>query len=145
MRKACLPVWTFLAILLVMTLVGFFAVPSAIQAAQNIYIRLQADYNLRMSKGLAQFVANRARDGISRAQISKEAQAIIANSDVDRGYSCIIDQKTQTYINHPMRSAIGVDISTKRGFFQTDLQDTSEQKWQHVVPQVQSTEGILTS
>ncbi|PON10335.1 hypothetical protein C2W62_50620, partial [Candidatus Entotheonella serta] len=78
MNKARLPVWTFLAMLAVVILVGFLAVPSIVKVTQDIYVRLQADHNIRISRGLAQFIENRVEAGIDKAEIIREVQAITA-------------------------------------------------------------------
>ncbi len=130
--------------LVVMSLVGALAVPAIVEVAQDIYIHLQADHNRRLSQGLAQFIENRAAAGMNKAAISKEVQAITANTDVDRGYSCVIDQTTRTYLNHPMPQAIGMAISSKKALFQYDMADQGRHKWEHVVPNIQRATGILT-
>lgn len=144
MNKARLPVWTFLAMLAVVILVGFLAVPSIVKVTQDIYVRLQADHNIRISRGLAQFIENRVEAGIDKAEIIREVQAITANTDADRGYSCVIDQTTNRCLNHPMEQAIGMDIASKKAIFQSDVGRLPQQKWEDVVPPVQRATGILT-
>ncbi|MDG2304278.1 MAG: hypothetical protein P8R42_06400 [Candidatus Binatia bacterium] len=56
---------------------------------------------MRQVRALGRFVDTRLQQGLPHEQVVAEFPAVIEDSDVDRGYSCMVD-RTGNFISHPM-------------------------------------------
>ena len=114
MVKSRLPLYTFIAVFVSITLVGLIVVPVLLNILLDNYLRLQSDVNYRQAKSMAQFIQKQLKDGRSPEDIISDFQASIEGTQFDRGYVCVVDQKSTNYLSHPMAMVLGMSVSNKR-------------------------------
>jgi|GEM_PF-6034861 len=142
-NKKNLPIYTFLAISLAIVLIGVIVVPIIIRTLERQYILLQADVNARQARSLALFVEERLKQGRTEEQVINEFQTMVAGSQADRGYSCMVDQGSSNFICHPMTQAVGMSVTTKNAEFEDWLGLLPRGKWEDIIAKDVSTGGIL--
>ena len=141
-KKARVSIYTFVAVFVVVFSVGAVAVPLLIDYAQDVYFRLQADVNERQARAMTQFVTNRVKAGVSRAEVIEEFQAAIAGTQADQGYLCLIDQQDASYLSHPDRDVLGMQAKPNASF-DRDFDGTGENAWQALLKSGESGGGLL--
>jgi adenylate cyclase len=110
---------TFLAILVAITLTGSLVVPFIIRAAENNYIDLQSDINRRQVDALARFADYRLAMGTPPEELVGDLNAMLANAEMDRGFSCVVSKTTRKFVCHPQHKLIGQPISVTGATFET--------------------------
>ena len=141
-KKARVSLYTFIAVFVVVFSVGAVAVPLLIDYAQGVYFRLQADVNERQAQAMTQFVANRIKAGVSRADVIEEFQTAIAGTQADQGYLCLIDQQDASYLSHPDRDVLGMQAKPN-ALFDPDFDGMGESAWQALLKSGESGGGLL--
>ncbi len=141
-KKARVSIYTFIAVFVVVFSVGAVAVPLLLDYAQEMYFRLQADVNARQARSMKQFVTNRVQAGASPETIIAEFQAVIAGSQTDQGYVCLIDQRDARYLSHPDREVLGMQAKPD-ATFDRDFDGEGEDVWQTLLMRGESGGGLL--
>jgi class 3 adenylate cyclase len=135
--------YTFLAVFFSILAVGLIVVPLLLNVLQRNYLRLQSDVNYRQAKAMAQFVQSRIQQGASEEEIIGEFQASIAGSDMDRGYTCLVDNESTDYLSHPMTAAVGMSVATKQALYDSDFDGDNLVRWEQEIQQGNSGGGLL--
>jgi|GEM_PF-2454338 len=138
-----LPLYTFLAVFLSILAVGGLVMPLVLAAIQNSYLALQADVNTRQAQAMARFIESRVQEGDDRQQILKDFEASIQGSDVDRGFVCLVDQKTTDFLCHPDPKLIGKSIALRKAFYDTTFTRKDLVPWTESIKDLKSTSGLL--
>jgi adenylate cyclase len=143
MKKSRLPLYTFLAVFLSITIVGAFVVPFLLNTLRHIYLELQADVNYRQAKSMAQFIQKQLDDGRPESEILEDFQASIAGTQFDRGYVCVVDQASTDYLCHPMIQALGTSVANKMALYDDDFDGADLVPWERLIQAGQSGGGLL--
>ena len=141
--KSKLPIYTFIAVFLVIVAVGVFALPIFLNVLQTNYFRLQADVNYRQAKSMAQFIQNRLDQGTDKESVINEFQASISGTQFDKGYVCLVDQESTNYLCHPMTMALGMPVAVKQALYDKDFDGLDLVKWENELKQGKSGGGLL--
>jgi class 3 adenylate cyclase len=118
MLRPHLAIATFFAILAAITLSGALVVPFIIRAAENYYIDLLSDINRRQVDALARFAEYRLARGIPPEELVGDLNAMLAEAEVDRGFSCVIAKDSRKFVCHPRHDLIGQPISITGATFE---------------------------
>ena len=142
-QKSRLPIYTFISVFLAILFVGGVSVPLFLDVMQEKYYKLQAEVNSRQAIAMAQFIQKRLDVGTDNSDLLAEFQAAIRGQEVDRGYVCIIDQKTGQYLSHPMVSSLGMLVSSKNALYDEGYDNSSPVKWEEQIKLGRSGGGLL--
>ncbi|MEM7697882.1 MAG: adenylate/guanylate cyclase domain-containing protein [Verrucomicrobiota bacterium] len=136
MRQTTLVAFTFLAVAASTAVVGLIVVPWLIHRGESFYLQLQAEENARRARQLAQFASFRLDQGLEQAAIATELQAYLKGAEVERGYSCVVDQDSTTFVCHPMDMALGMGISSKKAEFAQTARaaEVERSPWEVIIP-----------
>lgn len=138
-----LPLVTFLSVFFSIVVVGAVVMPLVLSNVERAYINLQADVNERQSKAMAQFIESRAAHGDSRDMILKDFEATIQGSNTDRGFVCLVDQKTADFLCHPQPELIGKPIALRMAVYDTTFTRSHLVPWEQAIKNPSSTSGLL--
>lgn len=143
MVKSRLPLYTFIAVFISITLVGLIVVPVLLNILLDNYLRLQSDVNYRQAKSMAQFIQKQLKDGRKPKDIISDFQASIEGTQFDRGYVCVVDQKSTNYLSHPMAMALGMSVANKKALYDPDYDGVNLTKWEESIQTGNSGGGLL--
>ena len=138
-----LPLYTFLAVFFSIIAVGGLVMPILLNGIEKYYLALQAEVNTRQAESMAKFIEARFRDGESREMILKDFEASIVGTNVDRGFVCLVDQKTAKFLCHPDPQLIGKPIAIRHAFYDTTFTRHHLVPWSQAIKDPHSTSGLL--
>ncbi len=138
-----LPLYTFLAVFFSIIAVGGLVMPLLLNGIEKYYLALQAEVNTRQAVAMAKFIEARVHDGDSRQMILKDFEASIEGSNVNRGFVCLVDQKTAKFLCHPDPNLIGKPISIRHAFYDTTFTRKHLVPWSQAIRDPKSTSGLL--
>jgi class 3 adenylate cyclase len=138
-----LPLYTFFAVFLSIVAAGGLVMPLVLGAIQTNYIALQADVNTRQAQAMARFIESRVQEGDDRQMILKDFEASIAGSDVDRGFVCLVDQKTTNFLCHPDPKLVGKSVSVRQAEYDTSFTRKNLVPWEKAITNPVSSSGLL--
>ena len=118
-------------------------VPVLLNTLQKNYYELQADVNFRQARSMAQFIRNRLEQGTDKVEVLQEFQAAISGTQVDKGYVCLVDQKSSDYLCHPMTAAVGMSVALKNALYDEDFDGKNMVKWEQEITAGRSGSGLL--
>ena len=132
-----LAIITFVVVLVSISLVALLVSPAILSRAEERYLDIQADSNARQARAIARFAAARFESGLTKDEVIAEVQTMLTGSDVELGYSCLIDRTSTKFLSHPMQMAIGMPVSSKNAEF-SPIEDRRElEPWAQAI-----TEGL---
>jgi class 3 adenylate cyclase len=135
--------YTFLAVFFSIIAVGVVVMPLVLDAIQKQYISIQADVNTRQAKAMAQFIQARVNQGEPKADILRDFQASIVGSNVDRGFVCLVDQKTTDFLCHPLPQLIGQSVAVRKAVYDRSFNKAEALPWQVAIKNPTSSSGYL--
>lgn len=86
LKRKLVSLYTFLAVFLVLFVVGAIALPVIVTYVERGYFRLQSDVNRRQALAMSRFVQSRLASGAGRTDVIEEFQDAIEGTQMDRGY-----------------------------------------------------------
>ncbi len=134
-------IYTFAAVLAAVGGVCAIALPSLLGFAQRTYYELQKDVTERQARSMERFLQSRLAQGVDQNQVIAEFQAVVAGSDTDRGYVCLIDQRESRYLGHPDLEALGMTVKPGSMFERNFLGEGIA--WPALISQGASGGGLL--
>lgn len=144
MKRRRLPIYTFVAIFLVIVAVGLVTVPVVLRLVEAQYIELQSDINQRQAGAFTRFAELRLAEGLSEEEVLHELSAMLAGADADRGFTCIISQDSLEFLSHPMADKIGQPVASVAAELSTVGETASALPLEEVVASGQEGDGLLT-
>ncbi len=141
--KSRITLYTFLAVFLSILGMGLIAIPLLLNTWQANYFRLQSDVNFRQAKAMAQFLQSRIANGGTREDIIAEFQASIKGTQMDRGFTCLVDNASTNYLCHPMISTLGMSVAVKQALFDADFDGRNLVEWEKEIRAGNSGGGLL--
>ncbi len=142
LRPKLVSLYTFLAVFLVLFVVGAVALPVIVRYVERGYFRLQSDVNRRQALAMSRFLQNRLASGASRADVIEEFQDAIEGTQADRGYVCLIDQNDVEYLSHPDFDVLGMSVKPD-ATFDREFSGRGEVPWQELIHGGESASGLL--
>jgi adenylate cyclase len=141
--RSKLPLFTLLAVFLSIIFVGIFVTPAVLKIVKQNFYRMQADVNYRQAKAMANFMQTRIAEGVPQDRVISEFQASIEDTQFDRGYVCVVDQKSTKYLCHPMTQALGMSVADKKALYDNDFDGKNYIKWEESIQAGESGTGLL--
>lgn len=142
-NKSNLYLFTFLGIFLSLILVGSIAAPFLMRIIRTTYINLQSDVNMRQAQGMTRILGNLLKAGEKKKDVIARFQAALEGTETDRGYLCMVDEKTVNFLCHPNRKVVGMSVKAT-GIRFTPRGDTTPRKWNEALMNGIAGSGILT-
>jgi len=142
-KSSRLPIYTFIAVFVSITLVGLVVVPILLDILLNNYLRLQSDVNYRQARTMAQFIQKQIENGRNPEDVISDFQASIEGTQFDRGYVCVVDQKTTNLLSHPMKAAVGMNIAERMAILDENFNGKNLKKWEEFIQSGKSGGGLL--
>lgn len=144
MKRSLLPIYTFVAIFLVIVAVGLATVPVILRWVEAQYLELQSDINQRQAGAFTRFAELRLAEGFSGEEVLHELNAMLAGADADRGFTCIISQDSLEFLFHPMADKIGKPVASVAAELSSVGESTAALPFEDVVASGREGDGLLT-
>ena len=142
-NRSNLYLYTFAGIFLSLILVGALAAPFLMRTIRTTYIDLQSDVNMRQAQGMTRILGNLLKAGEKKKDVIARFQAALAGTDTDRGYLCMINEKTVNFLCHPNKNVVGKPVRAF-GIRFTPRGQTLAGRWEQALKQGRASSGILT-
>ena len=115
MKKDKLYFYTFLSLLLIVYIVGYFSMSYLIDISTEQFLKIQMDTSKREAREFSSMVSSQISSGISENEVIKNIQTSIEKTDNETGFLCMFDWSGKE-ICHPNIEKIGKYTLPKESF-----------------------------
>jgi serine phosphatase RsbU (regulator of sigma subunit) len=129
--KKRLYILTFLAVALVILVVGYFGLDLSQKYMEKKYVQLQIEVNKRQAQRMALFLSEELKTGSSEQKVVDRLQNSILGTETDKGYICMFEKKNAELICHPNIKMVGMLIPQTMEF--DDLKENKTRKTQDII------------
>ncbi|KTD65253.1 adenylate/guanylate cyclase domain-containing protein [Legionella spiritensis] len=140
-KRSNLYLFTFLSIFFTLFIVGAVLSPLFLDKIRSTYLAMNEDVNRRQAKIISDIIASLLERGENQKAIISAVQSSLAHTEMDRGYLCLVDEKSGLFVAHPIKKYIGKKSSSFYKFLLKNNQQESADSRQENAKDIS---GIMT-
>lgn len=115
MNKDRLYQYTFLSLLIIFFVIGYFSMEYLVRISTQQFLNVQLENSKREAKEIATFVSLQIKNNNSKDQVINDIQKSIDMTDMQNGFICMFD-KSGKVICHPKTDVIGRMVPPNESF-----------------------------
>lgn len=119
MKKDKLYLWSFLALLIIVFLVGYYSINYLIKISTEQFLSVQIASSKREAQEMAKLVSFQIESGASRETIISNVQNSIKDTETEAGFLCMFDETGKEVCN-PNPHRIGEVVKSGESFVSSD-------------------------
>lgn len=120
-KRSNLYVLTFLGVFLSLVLAGAILSPLLLHFIRTTYLSMSADTHKHEAKIVAQIIYNLIHLGQPENAVVQAIQKSLENTEETRGYICLVDENTGTFLAHPIANLVGKSLQDFNANFLSNL------------------------
>ena len=106
-KKSNLYLYTFLGIFLSICLVGGVFAPWFLKEVRTIFVRININANRPEASLVANILSSLVQHGTSKKEVVEGLQAGLVKADLDTSYLCLVNDKSEVFVAHPLKYVVG--------------------------------------
>lgn len=143
MKKDKLYFLTFLSLLFIVYIIGYFSMNYLVDISTEQFLEIQIESSKREAKEFSSMISSQISRGITEAEVIKNVQKSIENTENETGFICMFDWSGKE-VCHPNIERIGKFTSPEESFISTTKDKTTSKDFYDYLKNKKEGGGIRT-